>query len=158
MCLQGSVVIEPDMIQVINPLFILILVPVCESLLFPCMAKLRIPNGYVQNLLISIKKGIGGPVFPLWSHHIAKSPIFENNRLTIGEQKNAIQNFYNPIANRISRYVISLFLDFCWPVWFWCFPEIWFILITGRENFRTYSLLMKEKHDVSFSFPDISDY
>ena len=27
--------------------------------------------------------------------HIAKSVIFENNRLTIGEQKNAIQNFYN---------------------------------------------------------------
>ena len=27
--------------------------------------------------------------------HIAKSAIFENNRLTIGQQKNAIQNFYN---------------------------------------------------------------
>ena len=27
--------------------------------------------------------------------HIAKLAIFENNRLTIGEQKNAIQNMYN---------------------------------------------------------------
>ena len=27
--------------------------------------------------------------------HIAKLAIFKNNRLTIGEQKNAIQNFYN---------------------------------------------------------------
>ena len=29
--------------------------------------------------------------------HIAKLVIFENNGLTIGEQKNAIQNFYNPL-------------------------------------------------------------
>ena len=29
------------------------------------------------------------------SKHIAKLAIFENNRLTIGEQKNTIQNFYN---------------------------------------------------------------
>lgn len=38
-------IIEPDMVQVINPIFILTLVPVCESLLFPCMARLNIPNG-----------------------------------------------------------------------------------------------------------------
>ena len=41
------------MIQVINPLFILILVPICESLLFPCMAKLRIPNGYEIDLRLN---------------------------------------------------------------------------------------------------------
>ena len=29
------------------------------------------------------------------SYHNAKLAIHENNRLTIGEQKNAIQNYYN---------------------------------------------------------------
>ena len=33
--------------------------------------------------------------------HIAKLAIFENNRLTIGEQKNAIENFYHLLLSEI---------------------------------------------------------
>ena len=40
---------------------------------------------------------------------IAKLVIFENNRLTIGEQKNAIQNFYNPLLTEF-RLMESLVL------------------------------------------------
>ena len=37
-------------------------------------------------------------VFVAWNiPHNAKSSIHENNGLTIGEQKNAIQNCYNPL-------------------------------------------------------------
>ena len=33
----------------------------------------------------------------IYIFHHAKSMIHENNGLTIGEQKNTIQNFYNPL-------------------------------------------------------------
>ena len=40
-------------------------------------------------------------------NHIAKSVIFEKNRLTIGVYSNAIEKFYAPIANRILPYEIA---------------------------------------------------
>ena len=38
------------------------------------------------------------------NYHIAKLVIFENNGLTIGEQKNAIQNFYNPLVQNFATW------------------------------------------------------
>ena len=44
---------------------------------------------------MEIKLMVGQRISEWPSKHIAKSVIFENNRLTMGEQKNAILNFYN---------------------------------------------------------------
>ena len=42
-------------------------------------------------------------------NHNAKSAIHENKRLTIGEQKNAIQNLYNPLLTEF-RHMTLLYL------------------------------------------------
>ena len=44
--------------------------------------------------------------------HIAKSAIIENNSLTIGEQKNAIENFYNLLLTEF-RHQCSKILYIC---------------------------------------------
>ena len=41
---QGGFVLQPDQMQVINPLLVVIMVPIVESLFFPCLNKLKIPN------------------------------------------------------------------------------------------------------------------
>ena len=35
----GSVVVKPDQMQIVNPLLILILVPIFETLIYPCFKK-----------------------------------------------------------------------------------------------------------------------
>lgn len=46
----GGFVFLPDMIQVLNPLIVVALVPIFESLLYPCFDKLRIPNRPLQRM------------------------------------------------------------------------------------------------------------
>lgn len=46
----GGFVLEPDQMQVINPLLVVIMVPLVESLFFPCLDKLKIPNRPLQRL------------------------------------------------------------------------------------------------------------
>ena len=41
--------------------------------------------------------------------HNAKSAIHVNNGLTIGEQKNIIQNFYNPLLKEFRHMLASKF-------------------------------------------------
>lgn len=43
-------VLQPDQMQVINPLLVVIMVPIVESLVFPCLNKLKIPNRPLQRL------------------------------------------------------------------------------------------------------------
>jgi solute carrier family 15 oligopeptide transporter 1 len=46
----GAFVMQPDMMQVINPIIVVLLVPLFETLLFPCLDKLNIPNSPLQRL------------------------------------------------------------------------------------------------------------
>lgn len=46
----GGFIVLPDMIQVLNPLLVVILVPLFESLIYPCMDKLHIPNRALQRM------------------------------------------------------------------------------------------------------------
>jgi dipeptide/tripeptide permease len=47
----GSFVMQPDMVQVCNPLFVVILVPILESMIYPCLDKLHIPNTPLQRMV-----------------------------------------------------------------------------------------------------------
>lgn len=49
-CLQGSIVIKPDQMQVFNPLLILCLIPVFETVVYPLMKRVGLPTGWVCNI------------------------------------------------------------------------------------------------------------
>jgi len=46
----GGFVMQPDMMQVFNPLFVVTVVPLLESVIYPCLDKIHIPNSPLQRM------------------------------------------------------------------------------------------------------------
>ena len=51
--LQGSFVLQPDQIQVLNSVLILCIVPFLESVIFPCMDRYNLPNRLLSSPLLT---------------------------------------------------------------------------------------------------------
>jgi len=50
----GGFVMQPDMMQVLNALLVVIMVPILESLVYPCLDKFKIPNRPLQRMSLGM--------------------------------------------------------------------------------------------------------